>query len=98
MLNIVFAVAAMAAVLVLLSDRKLKVTYVLKFFLAVSGASALLVFLNMLCGFWLTDFFGLAAAVFIVLAVRYACGMRFRKVVFKRGRDEDKEEGKNRAA
>lgn len=97
MLNIFLAIPAMAAVLALLSDRKLKIAYVLKFFMAVFAASALLVLLNTLCGFWLTDFFGLAAAVFMVLTIRYAIGMRFRKVILKKSKG-NKEEGRNNAA
>lgn len=98
MLNIILAVLAMIAVLFLLSDRKPKAAYILKFFLAVFSASALLVFLNTLCGFRLTDFFGLTASALIILTIRYACGMRFRKIVLKKPRGENKEEGKNRAA
>ena len=97
MLNIISAVLAMCAVLVLLSDRRLTVAYVLKFFGLVFAAAAMLILLNLMCGFLFTDFFGLAAAVFIVLTIKYARGMKFRRIMLKKSRDH-KDGGKNRAA
>ena len=84
MFVVISALLAMSAVAVLLSDKKVKFLEVIEFVGGVTAASALLVGVNAVCGFKLTDFFAISGLVLMIAAIRYGRGMRFRRITVRK--------------
>ncbi len=71
MIIIILTGLVMIAVVVLLSDKKVNILEIIGFIVGVIGSSALLVGVNIILGYRLTDLFGVIGAVLLVAALVY---------------------------
>ncbi len=79
MIIIILTGLVMTAVVVLLSDKKVNILEIIGFIVGVIGSSALLVGVNIILGYRLTDLFGVIGAVLVVAALVYGKGIKLRK-------------------
>ncbi|MCI8604043.1 MAG: hypothetical protein HFE79_07855 [Ruminiclostridium sp.] len=79
MIIIILTGLVMIAVVVLLSDKKVNILEIIGFIVGVIGSSALLVGVNIILGYRLTDLFGVIGAVLLVAALVYGKGIKLRK-------------------
>ncbi len=79
MIIIILTGLVMTAVVVLLSDKKVNILEIIGFIVGVIGLSALLVGVNIILGYRLTDLFGVIGAVLLVAALVYGKGIKLRK-------------------
>ncbi len=79
MIIIILTGLVMTAVVVLLSDKKVNILEIIGFIVGVIGSSALLVGVNIILGYRLTDLFGVIGAVLLVAALVYGKGIKLRK-------------------
>lgn len=79
MIIIILTGLVMTAVVVLLSDKKVNILEIIGFIVGVIGSSALLVGVNIILGYRLTDLFGVIGAVLLIAALVYGKGIKFRK-------------------
>ncbi len=79
MIIIILTGLVMIAVVVLLSDKKVNILEIIGFIVGVIGSSALLVGVNIILGYRLTDLFGGIGAVLLVAALVYGKGIKLRK-------------------
>ncbi len=80
MIIIILTGLVMTAVVVLLSDKKVNILEIIGFIVGVIGLSALLVGVNIILGYRLTDLFGVIGAVLLVAALVYGKGIKLRKL------------------
>ncbi len=79
MIIVILTGLVMTAVVVLLSDKKVKTLEIIGFIVGVIGSSALLVCVNIILGYRLTDFFEVIGAVLLIAALVYGKGIKLRK-------------------
>ncbi len=79
MIIIILTGLVMTAVVVLLSDKKVNILEIIGFIVGVIGSSALLVGVNIILGYRLTDLFGVIGAVLLIAALVYGKGIKLRK-------------------
>lgn len=79
MIIVILTGLVMTAVVVLLSDKKVKILEIIGFIVGVIGSTALLVGVNIILGYRLTDIFGVIGAVFLIAALVYGKGIKLRK-------------------
>ncbi len=79
MIIIILTGLVMTAVVVLLSDKKVNILEIIGFIVGVIGSSALLVCVNIILGYRLTDFFEVIGAVLLIAALVYGKGIKLRK-------------------
>lgn len=79
MIIIILTGLVMTAVVVLLSDKKVNILEIIGFIVGVIGLSTLLVGVNIILGYRLTDLFGVIGAVLLVAALVYGKGIKLRK-------------------
>ncbi len=79
MIIIILTGLVMIAVVVLLSDKKVNILEIIGFIVGVIGSSALLVGVNIILGYRLTDLFGVIGAVLLIAALVYGKGIKLRR-------------------
>lgn len=79
MIIVILTGLVMTAVVVLLGDKKVKTLEIIGFIVGVIGSSALLVCVNIILGYRLTDFFEVIGAVLLIAALVYGKGIKLRK-------------------
>lgn len=79
MIIIILTGLVMIAVVVLLSEKNVNILEIIGFIVGVIGSSALLVGVNIILGYRLTDLFGVIGAVLLVAALVYGKGIKLRK-------------------
>lgn len=68
MLNIIFVILSMTAIMFLFDEKRPKSLRVPTRFAAALGTAAILIVINTVCGFILTDLFGVLAVIFLIAA------------------------------